>query len=303
MINTTSHTILVIDDEELVRQSMTDYLIDYGYRVLTAENGRVGIELFEKTGADLVLVDLRMPEMDGLEVLSHISRTSPQTPLVVVSMTNVISDAVEALHRGAWDFLLKPVKEAAILVHTVENALEKARLRQENSRYQTHLEQMVAERAEELQIANAELRKREQELQDLNGALRVLLKQRDEDRKSVEENILSSVQKIVKPGLDRLKSGCRRNVRQIREVEALQECLDNLVSPFAKQMSSDFFGLTPAEIQVAVLIRQGLATKEIAEALNLSTNTIITHRYKIRTKLGLVGAKQSLFAFLNELRQ
>lgn len=128
-MNTQTETILVIDDEAAIRQSFRDYLEDMEYRILTAQDGRAGIELFQREKVDLVLVDLRMPEMDGLEVLAHISNKSPDTPLIVVTGASLIGDAVAALHRGAWDYLLKPIENISVLAHAVENGLEKARLR------------------------------------------------------------------------------------------------------------------------------------------------------------------------------
>lgn len=151
-------TILVIDDEDAVRQSFIDYLEDMGYRVFTAENGRAGVDLFDREDVDLVTVDLRMPEMDGLEVLAHIRQKSPDTPAIVVSGTGIISDVVEAVRQGAWDYILKPVKDLHVLSHAVHMALEKARLKKENDQYQKRLEQMVAERTYELELANEHLR-------------------------------------------------------------------------------------------------------------------------------------------------
>jgi len=149
--------ILIIDDEEALRNSFAYYLEDLGYQILTAENGRVGLDLFDPDTIDLVLVDLRMPEVDGLEVLGLVTETAPDTPMIVISGTGVISDAVEALHKGAWDYLLKPVENLTILAHAVENALEKSRLKRENREYQRHLEQMVASRTRELKNANNHL--------------------------------------------------------------------------------------------------------------------------------------------------
>jgi len=150
-------TILIIDDEAAIRQSFADYLEDPDYRILTAENGRIGLKLFEHERVDLVLVDLRMPEVDGLEVLAQITATSPDTPLIVVSGTGVIGDAIEALRQGAWDYLLKPIENFSVLIHAVTNALEKAQLKLDNREYQRHLEQMVAERTKELKQANEHL--------------------------------------------------------------------------------------------------------------------------------------------------
>jgi PAS domain S-box-containing protein len=150
-------SILVIDDEETVRLSIADYLEDLNFRIITAENGRIGIERFHSQRVDLVLVDLRMPEIDGLEVLAEITQADPEIPLIVISGTGVIADAVEALHRGAWDYILKPIEDFSVLDHAIETNLEKARLKQENRQYQQHLEQMVAERTAELKQANEHL--------------------------------------------------------------------------------------------------------------------------------------------------
>ncbi|SHJ19389.1 PAS domain S-box-containing protein [Desulfatibacillum alkenivorans DSM 16219] len=142
--------ILTIDDEEAIRQSFAAFLEDFGYEVLSAPNGRVGLEIFKEEKPHLILVDLRMPEVDGLEVLSSVTRASPETPIIVVSGTGVIADAVEALHLGAWDYILKPIKNLSILLHSIEKALERARLIKENREYQEHLEFLVDSRSKKI---------------------------------------------------------------------------------------------------------------------------------------------------------
>lgn len=153
-----SATILTIDDEPAIRESFHLYLEDYGYRVLEAGDGRAGIALFESHHPDLVLVDLRMPEVDGLQVLNFIVSHSPDTPIIVVSGTGVIDDAIQALRLGAWDYMLKPVQDLSVLLHAVKRNLERSRLMRENRAYQQHLEEQVAIRTEELQHANEEMR-------------------------------------------------------------------------------------------------------------------------------------------------
>ncbi len=166
--------ILVIDDEENLRQSVCGFLEDYSYAVLEAENGRFGLEVFERERPDLVLVDLRMPEVDGLEVIKKISKISPDTPLIVVSGTGVIRDAVEALHLGAWDYLLKPIEDMSVLLHAVRAGLERARLILENRQHQQHLEEQVAARTVELRMANEELEQINARLRQIVGSTRSL---------------------------------------------------------------------------------------------------------------------------------
>ena len=104
-------TVLIIDDEKSVRYSFADFLEDRNFKVLTAENGRIGLELIELKQPHIVLVDLRMPELDGLEVLKRSRELVPDTPKIVISGANRISDVVRALRYGAWDYLVKPVKD------------------------------------------------------------------------------------------------------------------------------------------------------------------------------------------------
>jgi PAS domain S-box-containing protein len=163
--------ILTIDDETSIRESFRFFLEDLGYQVFEAENGRVGLNVFEREAPDLVLVDLRMPEVDGLAVLARVTALSPNTPIIVVSGTGVISDVVEALHLGAWDYLLKPVEDFSVLQHAVDRTLERARLRRENRAYQESLEARIALRTSELKAANEELRREIQVRREAEGSL------------------------------------------------------------------------------------------------------------------------------------
>ncbi len=166
--------ILIIDDEKAVRDSFNAHLEDCGYEILTAENGRVGLSLFEKEAPDLVIVDLRMPEVDGMQVLEQIGRLSPLTPLIVASGTGIITDAIDALHSGAWDYLLKPIEDMSILTHAVAAALEKGQLKRDNQAYRQHLEQLVEARTAELAQANTQLSRINARLRKLVDTTRAL---------------------------------------------------------------------------------------------------------------------------------
>ena len=142
--------ILTIDDEQMVRESIKNFLEDYGYEVIDAENGKIGLELLTSRKPDLVLCDLRMPEIDGLEVLARVKEVSPDTPVIVVSGTGVIGDVVQALRRGAFNYILKPIMDMTVLLHAVQNALIQANLKEENIVYQKHLEEQIEARTKEL---------------------------------------------------------------------------------------------------------------------------------------------------------
>ncbi len=173
-----SPVILTIDDEEDIRDSFRLFLEDFDFQVLEAANGREGLEIFHREKPDLVLCDLRMPEVDGLEVLENIKGSAPDTPVIVVSGTGIIGDAIEAIHRGAWNYLLKPIQDMSVLLHAINQAIERSRLIVENRIYQENLEEEVTKRTEALQKA----------VRDLNQS-HINLKNSEEKYRAIFENL------------------------------------------------------------------------------------------------------------------
>lgn len=142
--------ILTIDDEDIVRQLIAEYLDILGYQVIQAENGRTGIEKCRLERPDLVLSDLRMPEVDGLQVLETLTREFPEMPVILVTGLGGINDAIEAIKLGAWDYLTKPFQSISVIQHAVKRALERAKLLRENREHHEHLEQVNAQLTESL---------------------------------------------------------------------------------------------------------------------------------------------------------
>lgn len=150
-------TILVVDDEEAIRRNFKAHLEDLGHHVLTAADGRLALDMCARATPDVVLTDLRMPGMDGRVLVAALRQQAPETPVVVVSGTGDIREAVGAIREGAWDYVLKPIDYGAELDITINRCVERARLLTATSRYQSDLEALVTERT-------AELRERENRL-------------------------------------------------------------------------------------------------------------------------------------------
>jgi two-component system nitrogen regulation response regulator NtrX len=125
--------VLVIDDEEAVRSSLKMTFEYEGYEVLLAASGPVGLKIAEQEGPDLVLLDIKMPQMDGLEVLKRLKATESAPPVVILSGHGTVKAAVEAVKLGAFDFIEKPPDSERILIAT-RNALGQKRLVEENRR-------------------------------------------------------------------------------------------------------------------------------------------------------------------------
>jgi DNA-binding NtrC family response regulator len=94
----------------------------------------------------VVLVDLGMPGISGLEVIQTLAEEVPETPVVVLSGTGVMADAIGAIRKGARDYVMKPVEDMGALEHAVKNVLERAKLKEEGRRYREHLEEEVLRR-------------------------------------------------------------------------------------------------------------------------------------------------------------
>jgi DNA-binding CsgD family transcriptional regulator len=162
------------------------------------------------------------------------------------------------------------------------------------------LERKVDARTFELAEANRQLKDKADNLKEANIALNVLLKKREDDKKELEEKILLNVKELVVPYLKKLrKSGL--NDRQKTLTDILDSNLNGIISPFLFTLSAKYASLTPKEIRVANLVRDGKTTKEIARLLISSTDTIDFHRKNIRKKLGLQNTKSNLRSYLLSL--
>jgi serine phosphatase RsbU (regulator of sigma subunit) len=137
--------ILTIEDESPIRDGIVAYLEDSGFTMLEAADGPGGLEVFRQEHPDVVLCDLRLPGMDGLEVLSTITEESPETPVIVVSGVSLLNYAVQALKRGAWDYITKPIHDMAVLESAVRRVIEHASLLRQNREYREHLETLNRE--------------------------------------------------------------------------------------------------------------------------------------------------------------
>jgi two-component system NtrC family sensor kinase len=141
--------ILVIDDEKSIRLLLKISLTHKGYEVITAENGEKGIEAFEQERPPIVLTDIKMPGMDGIEVLRRIRQIDPETEVIVVTGHGAMDLAIQSLQLGASDFITKPVGNEALSV-ALRRAKERLDTRRMLKEYTNNLENMVKEATKEL---------------------------------------------------------------------------------------------------------------------------------------------------------
>ncbi len=151
-----------------------------------------------------------------------------------------------------------------------------------------------------LQQKSEELEAQSRNLAEVNSALRVLLSQREADRKELEEKILINVNELVRPHLTKM-AALKTTPKQKALLDMIHSNLDDIISPVARRLNTEFRRLSPAETQVANLIRQGKSTKQIADLMGVAESTIDFHRHNIRRKLNLSNKRLNLRSYLISL--
>ncbi len=149
--------VLFIDDEEGIRKIFSILLRKEGYQVFTAKSGEEGLKIFEQEMPPIVITDIKMPGMDGIEVLKRVKEINPEAEVIIITGYGNMNSAIEALKLDASDFLPKPVKDEALLV-ALKRAQEKLELRIKLKKYTHNLEDLVRERTKELQRAQEQIK-------------------------------------------------------------------------------------------------------------------------------------------------
>jgi len=218
------------------------------------------------------------------------------------------------------------ISNAGIFQYYIASWLDVTEIKEAEEELKKHrdkLEELVLDRTAKLIRANEKLQQevddrrkaeekvktREQELEiksryleEANTALKVLLKHREEDKTELQENVLSNVRELIQPYIEKMKN-YQLVADQSACLNVIETNLNNIVSPFLRNITLNQFNLTPREIQVANLVKEGKTTKEIAELLNLSTRAVEFHRDNIRNKLGLKNKKSNLRSILLSLQK
>ncbi len=146
--------VLVVDDESVIREILSDFLMMEGYQVLSAGDGTEAVEVLARETVHMVISDLKMPSMDGLELLAHIREHHPDLVTLIMTGYGTVETAIEAMKRGAFDYVLKPFKVEEVM-HTVGRAFAQQRLRAENIELRASLSlyQLAAELGDEVKLA------------------------------------------------------------------------------------------------------------------------------------------------------
>ncbi len=292
----TKTSILLVDDEEILRLTVSSDLQDAGYDVDTAVDGRQACIFLAEKSYDLIITDLLMEDVDGLQVMEEARRLDPMCSIILLTGHGNVESVVEALRGGADDYLLKPYKHEELLFR-LTRCLEKRKLRVELKETERRLRQSHAELERKVQERTLELQVKNQEIFDSNTTLRVLLEQHKKSKEEIEETISNNLKENVFPYLDLLKEE-EKGKKSAVYATIIETNIQKITSTFSKQLSSVLLNLTPREIQVANLVRQGQTSKDIAGLLSLTPGTVEFYRLNLRKKLGIKSKKVNLRTYL-----
>lgn len=209
----------------------------------------------------------------------------PQT-LLIINDTTARKRLEIALQKG-YDELEKLVEERTLDLHKTNRDLRKEIERRQ------HVEMQLKDGKRKLELKS-------RKFGELNAALKVLLQQREDDRAELEEQVLSNVNHLLNPHLEALKKR-RLDPKSKMHLDILASNLHSITSSFSHKLSSKLINLTPTEIKVASLVKEGKMTRDIAQFLGSSLSAVNIHRFNIRRKLGLIGKDTNLQSFLLSL--
>ena len=251
--------------------------------------GAVKRSIEENSPFAVSFVDIVMENgIGGVEAAEQIRSMDPMMEIVMVtafSDKDIRSIACRVLPPHKLHYLLKPFHPLEIYQYA--SAL--------TSKWLTENELQRA-----YENLESRVQKRTAELEDVNAALKVLLNRIQEDKEAAEEQVLTNIRELIVPFVDKLKRG-KLNQDQVECLKLLETNIEQIVSPFMKKIDSEYSTLTPTEIRVAFLIKEGKTTKEVSDLLSSSNRAIEFHRHSIRSKLGLRNKNTNLRSFLLSL--
>ncbi len=272
-------------DAELIQFELTEAGTTF-IPMCVADRGAY-VKALDEFSPEIILSDYSLPSFDGITALKIAVSKSPDVPFIFVSGALGEETAIELLKQGATDYVLK--SRLSRLAPAVTRALQEVEERRERK---------AAEEALKKREQALELKTRS--LEEANTALKVLLQRREEDKAELEEQVLANVRKLILPYLENLKH-LKLNESQLAQVEIVEQNIREIVSPFLRNLTSTYLELTPREIQIANLVKEGKTTKEMTDILNISATAVDFHRKNLRSKFGIKNKKTNLMAFLSSL--
>jgi diguanylate cyclase (GGDEF)-like protein/PAS domain S-box-containing protein len=288
--------IVVLDDEPSILEVLGELLQDVGYDCTLTTSALKALEILQGGGYSLLITDLKMPEMQGIEVLQRAKAHDPDLAVIVVTALLEVTSAVEALRSGADDYLLKPFNLSEISL-SVEKALERRKLVIDNRRYQEELESRVQEATQELQTANSELRTTKEYLESLiDSSVDAILTFDETGRVSLAnagavQMFGYSRDAFLQMTIDKLFAGGNEEYRHIQRMLRDDKPLQNYETELARK------GGEQIHINMSISVVRDAERKEASQ---LAICKDITQQKRLEFELKEMSIKDSLTGLYNQ---
>jgi len=295
------YRIMIVEDDVIIAEELEYILTSAGYDVIkTIYSAEEAPGFAEKLMPALILMDILFPEgMDGITAARKIKSTLG-LPIMFFTGSSGLELVERAKDLEPVGYVVKPFHEAQV-ISNVQLAFHQIKINKQLKDAHDLLEDRVRERTDSLAAANLKLKKTATHLEEANTALRVLLRKRDQDKVEFEEKILANVKLLIAPHVESFKNS-GLNPNQKAHLSLMESGLKEIISPFSQRLTSKYVGLTPGELEVAYLVKEGKRTKDIAAVLNLSDKTIEDYRKQLRSKLGIKNKRINLRTYLLSLQ-
>jgi FixJ family two-component response regulator len=284
--------VLILDDDPDICTLFENIICMLGMKSKSALEWPSAMDYIKSTPYDIVLLDVKLAGINGLDVIPEIKKYSKDTHIIVMTGYADKEMAVQALRLGAFDFLEKPFGKD-ILSNSLYRALKAIRADREIKNLVKDLQYKTTE----LLAAKENMEFLNDRLIETNKALSLLAQNIEREREGMEKRISLRLKSILIPAIDMFRKD-QSFTRYKFELDILVEQIEDLTSTF----STDGWiagKLSFCELRIASLIKNGLSTEQIAEYLHVSASTVRTHRKRIRKKLGINDAQYSLRNFLS----
>ena len=272
--------VLIVDDDVDICNVLAQIISRPGMRVETTSNPLEVPDLVRNVFFNLILLDIEMPGKSGMELLPEIAEISPDTKIIIISGFGDMELAIRSLRLGAFDFLEKPINYK-LMSHSIERALQTQKAQ-------------LAYRDEKMKLQDAN-----KQLVETNNALSTLARNIERTRKDTEATIAQKIRVSILPIIEGLQQGNGFSRDDQRELNLLQDLVESLTSTLSVHQGLST-PLTLTELRIAVLIGEDLTTNEIARHMNISPETVKTHRKNIRKKLNINNTHHKLRAHLQD---
>ncbi len=287
-------TVLILDDDVQVSKLLRTALTSWGLAAEVLGEPHEVVEAIESHNYDLLLLDVVLPGLNGLDFLPIIHQACPALKVIIMTGYADKAMAIDALRAGAFDFLEKPI-DLTLLHHTVKRAIEA----QEMARAHRQTLSELQRSKEALQAHAAHLEQLNTELRETHHAMLVLARNAERARQDTEERIITHLRSLVLPLIEDMREDegllpYESNLTLL--INAIQEAVAGLATHLAVVPA-----LSAREMRIALMIKNGLTSEEIAAYLHISPETVKTHRRNIRKKLGLIGSGDQLRAYFRSL--